>query len=161
MFSAEQIVGLGLVPCAVYYMEEPSFDTADSHFFVVLNVDPRHGEVVILACASSQVEKAERRARLRRYPAGALVHTGPADYRPFTKPTVFDCFQPLIKDVADLVELYRRGRLKFITPMPEAVVQQLRVGAAMSPDLPTRLKGLLAGVSLAAETEVRYGEDEF
>jgi hypothetical protein len=129
---------------SVFYFEEEAISSAEPHFFVVLNKNPRTEEVLVLVCASSQVEKRKQAIQRLGFPATTLVFVSPTEYVLFKKDTVIDCNRAYEKTPQSLVEKLEQGKLKVCTEiMAEAIVQQLLQGVMASPQVAERVKQLL------------------
>lgn len=75
---------------SVYYFEEERLASNEPHYFVVLNRSPRTEELLILVCASSQVEKRQQIIQKLGFPQETLVFVSPVDYPLFTKDSIID-----------------------------------------------------------------------
>jgi len=81
----------GIQTGSVYYFEEEQLTSDEAHYFVVLNQSPRTEDLLILVCASSQVEKRKEVIKKLQFPPETLVFISPEEYPIFTKDTVIDC----------------------------------------------------------------------
>lgn len=70
---------------SVYYFKNEEFTSNNPHYFVVLNENPKNGNVLILVCATSQVEKRKVIAQKMNFTEGTLVEVSPLDFSFFTK----------------------------------------------------------------------------
>ena len=69
----------------VYYFQHRVLCSAEPHFFAVINANPLHDNILLLAVGASQVAKIlERRAGL---PSESVVAVEPTDYDGFSKTT--------------------------------------------------------------------------
>jgi len=147
LVPAEAQIEFTLVKGNVYFISDPAFNTETPHFFVILNANPRTDEFVVLVNATSQVEKRRARAELIGAPETTIVEVSDADYRHFTKPTVFDCNYPCEKTKEDLIQLLQATKLgPFQDPMPAGIVKQLCQGVLDSRIVEKRIKDLIASV---------------
>ncbi|MBT9548479.1 MAG: hypothetical protein IV090_24005 [Candidatus Sericytochromatia bacterium] len=131
---------------SVYYFEEesPQFSSSEPHYYVVVNHDPQTEELLILVCATSQIEKRRERIQALGYPEETLVFVSPQDYPLFTKNTVFDCNTAFEKTVQALVDKCERGKLRVCTElMPDLIIQKLREGLKSSPKITRKIKKML------------------
>lgn len=130
-----------LRPGSVFYFCEETHGTETPHYFVVLNHEPLADQVVVLACASSQVEKVRRRTA--RFP-GTLVEVTRNQYLDFTADvTAFDSGNILTKTVPDLVRRLASGELRLKSEMPADIVANLRAAVKASPTVDRKIKALL------------------
>ena len=97
--SARVRILAGIQAGSVYYFEEENLSSSEPHYFVVLNKCPRTEELLILVCASSQVEKRKQIAKKLGFPSETLVSISPSDYCLFTKETVIDCNRAFEKTI--------------------------------------------------------------
>ena len=117
---------------SVYYFEEDSFDSNEPHYFVVLNNNPNSDRILLLACASSQIQKSKNRRK--KLPQETLVEVSPSAYRYFKFNTIFDCNSITERSIQDLVDKLANGRLRICTEeMSNDIVDMLTAGALLSP----------------------------
>jgi hypothetical protein len=126
---------------SVYYFPEESFSSEAPHYFIVLNHDPLAETLIILACASSKIDKVKQR-RCRCHPQ-TLVEITPQQYPDFTTHSIIDCNRVLEKTIGQLVEKLASGQLKRKTEMDLSLVEQLRQGVLLSTQIDTRIKNIL------------------
>lgn len=127
----------------VLYFSEPSFSTGEPHYFVVINFDPAKDTVVVLACASSRVSNAQLYIQDRSLPMGSVVEVDPSEYKHFSKPTVFNCNTPLVKDTKVFTNVLKRKNIKpFPEVMPAEIVQKLCAAVAYSPMVERKIQKL-------------------
>lgn len=118
---------------AVYYFKEDSFTSQDPHYFVVLNHSPLSDVILVLACASSQVEKRKDITKRLNRPSESLVFVGPSEYAEFSKDTVFDCNSVIEKSIQSLINKMEKRELWLCgTEMPEEIVNRLIAGVLVS-----------------------------
>ncbi|NUN93735.1 MAG: hypothetical protein HUU04_08145 [Verrucomicrobiae bacterium] len=115
----------------VYYFVHRGLFSAEPHYFVVANPTPLTDSVLLLAVASSQVEKI--RARRRGMPNATLVTVEPAAYAPFTKPTLIDCNMVFELPRSELVAKFGARELKFHPDLPSDIVRLVQAGILASP----------------------------
>lgn len=129
---------------SVYYFEEESLSSAEPHFFVVLNRNPRTEECIILFCASSQVEKRKDIAKKLGFPTQTLVIVSPGEYRLFKKQTVIDCNRAFEKTAQSLIDKLKDERLKVCTEiMPDEIVKRLVQGVLASSQVTEKVQEML------------------
>ncbi|GEM_PF-550277 len=128
----------GIQTGSVYYFEEEQLTSDEAHYFVVLNQSPRTEDLLILVCASSQVEKRKEVIKKLQFPPETLVFISPEEYPIFTKDTVIDCNRAFEKSPQSLVDKLEKGKLKVCADvMPDYIVDKL-------------LKGILASTQVSA-----------
>lgn len=129
---------------SVYYFEEEQLSSPEPHYFVVLNKDPHTAELLLLVCASSQVEKRKNAAKKLGFPEGTLVCISPAEYPLFTKESVIDCNRVIEKTIQSLIEKLEQGKLGPCTEiMPKPIIQKLIAGVVASDQVSENIKKLL------------------
>jgi hypothetical protein len=138
----------------VLYIEEWAFDTTTPHYFVVLNVDPQSDEVVLLACATSQIASREAAARRNGMPPSTLVQVEPSDYPSFKVTSLFDCNTLHRYTMAALENKQTGGFLQVKPMMPMEVVEKLRQAAIESPQTTGKQRRMLRQPAAPAATPV-------
>ena len=115
----------------VYYFQHRGLLSEASHYFVVMNTDPQQDTVLLLAVASSQVEKI--RERRRNLPPETLVEVAPEEYEGFTKVTLIDCNQVFELDRAELVSRHQMKSIRSHPDLPVDILNRVRDGIIASP----------------------------
>ena len=115
----------------VYYFQHRGLLSESSHYFIVVNTDPQRDTVLLLAVASSQLDKI--RERRKGLPDETLVLVDPSDYAAFTKPTMIDCNQVFELDRAELVARYQSRDLRSHPDLPLPILSQVCDGILVSP----------------------------
>ncbi|MFA6602135.1 MAG: hypothetical protein WCT02_04775 [Candidatus Paceibacterota bacterium] len=142
--SARIRILAGITRGSVYYFEDGDLSSTEPHYFIVLNKNPKTEEVVILACASSQVEKRKQVAQRLGFSAETLVIVLPDEYKEFTKETVIDCNRVFEKSAETLIEKLNQGKLRVCTEqMPEKVVKKMIVGILASNQVSKNIQSML------------------
>jgi hypothetical protein len=130
---------------SVFYFEEEELNTTNAHFFVVLNKDPRTEELLILLCASSQVEKRIQIAQKLGFPPETLVFVSPAECILFTKDTVIDCNRVFEKTPQSLINKLKIGRLKVCAEILNPnIIHRLKLGVGMSSQISEKTKKMIS-----------------
>lgn len=119
-------IRLSLRQGTVYYMRDRSLTSLEPHYFIVLNTDPIGDQILLLAVASSQVEKVKRRRG--REPGSTVVEISEAEYAEFSKDSVIDCNQVFTKSLADLCAQWNRKEIVPKRDVPSDVLAKLRQG---------------------------------
>ncbi len=118
---------------SVYYFKDESFSSAEPHYFVVLNKNPRNNTILILACATSQIEKRKQIASTLHFTKETLVEVSSSEFSLFTKTTLFDCNSVIEKSIQSLIDKLSHNELKVCAvAMPEKIVESLVKGALLS-----------------------------
>ena len=129
---------------AIYYFKEEKLTSSEPHYFVVLNKNPRTEEVLILVCASSQVEKRSHIVQKLGFKTETLVFVSPDECSLFSKTTVIDCNTVFEKTSQSLINKLQQEKLKICTEtMPVAIVEKLIKGVLISSQVSEKTKRLL------------------
>jgi hypothetical protein len=135
----------GIRTGAVYYFTEESFQSSEPHYFIVLNKNPRTDELLILVCASSQVEKRTEVAKKLGFPTETLVIISPPEFPLFKKQTIIDCNRALERTSQSLIEKLEQGKLKICTElMPISIVEKLILGVLASSQVSKKVQQILS-----------------
>lgn len=120
-------------PGSVYYFPSERLTSDESHYFVVINLDPFTEQITLLVCGSSRVESVKRRNKDN--PPETLVEVTPEEYSQFSEKTIFDCNSSVFKHtIDDLIQRLSSKRLEIcLNDMPIEIVERLRVGVLASP----------------------------
>ncbi len=128
-------------PGSVYYFPHESFSSPQSHYFVVINIDPIIDRVILLICASSKIDSVK--SQWRSCPDETFVVISPHQYSGFTLRSILNCNHVIEQSIDQLVERLSNERLKLKPEMSIKLVEQLRQGVIISPTVSGRNKGLL------------------
>lgn len=126
---------------SVYYFPEESFKSLEPHYFIVINTDPYRDTVILLVCASSQIDTVHRYRNT--CPIETIVEITPAQYAGFKVNSIIDCNNVIEKSIDQLIEKLEQNKLKIKEEMDASLVQKLREGAISSPLIERRIKELL------------------
>ncbi len=126
---------------AVYYFTEDSFTSSEPHYFIVLNSDPLNEQVILLVCASSQIDKV--RHRRKNCPAETVIEVNSVQYPGFSVDSIIDCNSILQVTITKLVEKLSKRELRLKTEMDPSLVEQFRKGVLASPMIEGQIKNLL------------------
>ena len=136
------IIRASIIAGSVYYFPEDSFSSGESHFFVVVNINPRSDELIILACASHGVDKALNRNK--GLPEETTVIITPEEYEGFSCASVFDCNHRVeLRSIEHIIEKYEVNKLIVKPEMDIKLVEKLRQGIIASPVVERRIKSML------------------
>ena len=107
-----------------------------------MNSDPASNILLLLVCATSQVDKV--RKWTRGYPKETRVEVSQEEYECFTKPTtVFNCNYLLAKTKDELKDKVTSGHLKRKEDIPPKVYKKLKRGVLQSPNITEEYKKLI------------------
>jgi hypothetical protein len=129
---------------AVFYMADRRLSSSEPHYFIVLNLNPLKDQVLLLAVATSQVEKVKARCQRKRLPAETVVEICPLDYQDFTKDSCVNCNQVFTKSLAELVDQWRRKEVRGQADVSEPKLKELIAGITASPMVAQEEKDLIA-----------------
>ena len=128
----------------VYYFRDESFASEEPHYFVVLNKNPRNGNFLILACATSKIERRKEIAKKLSFPEETLVEVFPSDFSFFTKNTLFDCNSVIERNVQSVIDKLSNNALKICSEnMPDYIVERLISGVLASSQVPEGNKKIM------------------
>ncbi|GMX59927.1 MAG: hypothetical protein MNSN_09430 [Minisyncoccus archaeiphilus] len=118
---------------SVYYFKNEEFASNEPHYFVVLNENPKNGNILILVCATSQVEKRKAIAQKMNFMEGTLVEVSPLDFTFFTKNSLFDCNNVIEINIGSIIEKLSNNELQICPQdMPDKIVNDLVRGVLVS-----------------------------
>jgi len=118
---------------SVYYFKNEEFASNSPHYFVVLNKNPKNGNILILVCATSQVEKRKAIAQKMKFMEGTLVEVSPLDFTFFTKNSLFDCNNVIEISIGSIIEKLSNNELQICPQdMPDKIVNNLVRGVLVS-----------------------------
>ena len=139
-YLTEETLGIYLHAGAVFKMVDDSFNSSEPHFFVVLNVDPAADRYLLLACATSRVDKCRERIAKMQLPDETFERVSQLEYSTFTKETAFDCndIHPYTKE--QFLARVRQGGIEVKADMAEDIVERLRAGSLASPRVERKYK---------------------
>lgn len=127
-------------PGSVYYFPSEKLTSTDSHFFVVINLNPFKEQLIILVCGSSKIESVKRRSR--NQPSETLIEVTPEEYPHFSNTTIFDCNKGVYRHtVDDLIQRLSSKRLEICHDyLSYEIVESLRTGVLASPVVEREIK---------------------
>jgi hypothetical protein len=83
-------INAGITNGSVYYFKDEELNSDKSHYFIVINPHPKLDDVLLLACASSQVAKRQDYVKKVGLHPETLVLLAPGEYTNFHLETVID-----------------------------------------------------------------------
>jgi len=135
------IIKASIKPGSVYYFREETIRSEEKHYFVVVNRNPSSDEVILLACASSQIEKV---MRIRHNcPSDTVVIITPEQYSGFRVTSILDCNYIFKKSLFSLMKKYNDSELLVKPEMDISIVETLRKGVLASNMIARRVKDML------------------
>jgi len=135
------LLRLTLRPGTVYYFVHRDLTSPEPHYFVVLNAHPQADAVLVLAIASSQLDKVRRRRTTM--PPATLVEVTPNEYADFTVPTIVDCNQVFELPREELIEKLTNRQVRSHRDLPPDILTKIRAGVLLSPRVDEAHKRLL------------------
>jgi hypothetical protein len=128
--TSEEIIRASIRPGTVFYFADDRLSPPLPHYFIVINLDPETESVILLLCASSQIQNVE----LLRIEASyeTLVIITPEEYPDFSKRTIVDCNTVFDTQLSKIVEKYSSNELAIQSDLDEGIVKKLRNGVLVS-----------------------------
>lgn len=121
------------------YFSSDKLKTDVPHYFICIAKDD--GEILILACATSQFEKRKRFIELRGFPESTLVWIDPENG--FTKDSYIDCKNYYDYTLTRFKSLYQSDKLEYKGKISEAHLEQIHLGIKDSPQIEESIKELI------------------
>ena len=139
--SAENIILNSIRPGTVFYYKEDRLSSPEPHYFIVINYKPDEDQLILLLCASSQIEHVH--ILRNNAPDETLVEIKPGDYSDFTKYTIIDCNEIFPTEIATIIQKYSQKTLTIKDDMDGGIVELLRDGVLRSKTITGKIKKLL------------------
>jgi hypothetical protein len=136
-----KIIKASIMPGSVYYFREEQISSNEPHYFIVVNLNPQTDEIIVLACASHQIEKT--RNRRNGCPEETLIIITPKQYCDFTKLTIIDCNRIIPLSITQIMSKYENNALDVKTEMDIKLVETIRRGILASRQIQPRIKHML------------------
>ena len=136
-----KIIKASIISGSVYYFREEQLSSNEPHYFIVLNLNPKTDEVIILACASHQIEKTKKRRS--NCPKETLIIITPKQYCDFPKLSIIDCNRIIPLNIHQIMSKYEHNALDVKTEMDIMLVEKIRQGILASPQIQPRIKQML------------------
>jgi len=126
---------------SVYKFSDLTFSSANPHFFIVLNHDPKNDSFIALVCSSSKVDKVRRRRS--HLPQGTLVTIQRSEYTDFTEEySIVDGNQVYQRSIGELELKIRKGELEIKADMDMTLIKKIRAAVNLSPMVEEEVKDL-------------------
>jgi hypothetical protein len=126
---------------SVYYLQHSSLSSPEPHYFIVLNINPHGDSFLVLAVASSGVEKVRRRNL--HLPSETLVEILPGEHHGFPLHTIVDCNHWFRVTKEELLIKLKARVASEKDPLPPDILAKLRQGVLASPLIEAEIKDLL------------------
>jgi hypothetical protein len=122
----EVIIKGAIRPGSVYYFPSGRISSSESHYYVVINLNPFSEEIILLVLGSSKIEVVTQRNK--DHPPNTLVTVTPEEYKPLSQITIFDCNNSVFPyPIKDLIRRLSIKKLEYCTcEMPIEIVERLR-----------------------------------
>jgi hypothetical protein len=138
----EMQVRFGIAPGAVYIIEKDG--DVHEHYFVVLNLDPKNDENILLVSATTKHQNEQRYIALRQFGESTLVKVGANESAVITKESTFNCNRYIDPTLGDLCNSITMKRVDYIGAVIEpAILEKLREATLQSPLLRAKYRGCL------------------
>jgi hypothetical protein len=112
-------------------------------FFIVLNVNPKTDEVIVLTTITSQIVKQEQFIKVVGEDPDTLVRISPADFSRLTKDSVVNCNNTYETNLNELIEKIKEGGKIFYEKLPQNLISALTAGVLKSTQVPPAHKKLI------------------
>ena len=139
----DRILAFTLRQGTVYYLAHRDLTSAEPHYFVVLNQNPRQDRVLLMVVASSQVDKVKERARRQNLPEATVVEISTQEYPEFSKPSCINCNQLFQKSLLELSNARKHRELRSQQDMPLPLMERIIAGCLASPLLSAEEKAMI------------------
>lgn len=126
---------------SVFFLQHRDLTSPLPHFFIVLNACPLSNTCLVLAVASSQIEKV--RTRRKGLPQETLVEVSPNEYDDFTVETIIDCNSYLQISLHEFQEKLKIKEVQSKKDIPDDILQKIIMGINNSPLVEENIKELL------------------
>ncbi len=137
----EELLRLTLQGGSVYYLQHRSLLSAQPHYFVVMNLNPREDAFLVLTVVSSNIDGVARRSK--NLPPETIVTILPAEYSEFNVPSVIDCNYWFRVTTQELLQKLQAGLAAEKTRIPAHIIIKLRTGVLQSPLIEDMVKDML------------------
>lgn len=127
---------------SIYYFPEESFLSKESHYFVVLNLDPVNDTVLVLTCGTSQVQRAVERRKTM--PKETVVIVSLKECPELKRETAFDCNRLILKSLGNLIQKKEDGELNYKGKLTNEILTKLIKGVLASPMVERKYKKIIA-----------------
>lgn len=127
----------------VYYFVHRETTSAEPHFFVILNHDPRKDTLLLMTIVSSQIETVCRRRK--HLPPETLVQIAATEYQPFSKESIVDCNRVFELGRGELIAKHQSGAIRNHEDLPEPILSRIIAGILASPLVSEDQKKLIRG----------------
>ena len=112
-------------------------------FFIVLNVNPKTDEVIVLTTVTTKIEEAERYVQRVKESPETLVRISRADFPRLSAESVVNCNSTYPSTMPQLIKRIEDGGIIFFEKLPRSVIEALVGGVLKSTQVPNEQKKLL------------------
>ncbi len=119
-----------------------SFYSGD-RFFIVLNVNPKTDEILVLTTMTTQIRKQRQYIKIVGEDPETLVFVSPADFLSLSERSVVNCNNIYQITMADLIAKIKNGGKTFVQKLPRTVVSALVSGVMKSRQVSADIKKML------------------
>lgn len=132
----------GIAPGAVYIIERDR--DVNEHLFVVLNLNPRTDENIILVSATTKHENEENYIAIRQFGAETLVKIFDNESSVIKRESTFNCNRYIDPTLDDLCSTLAIKRVEYVGAVIEpTILEKLRQATLLSPRLKHKYKLLI------------------
>jgi hypothetical protein len=132
-----------LVPGFVLHMVDLHHQNPKYHFYVILNVKPDEDAWLVIAMATSKVDKVKAHVAARGLGQDTIVELQPGEYPHFSQSTIFNCNDVDIFPMTRIKERLEDGLVQYRQCVSDSVLARLRTAALKSPTLEPKYQKLI------------------
>lgn len=132
-----------LVPGFVLHMVDPHHQHPNYHFYVILNVKPDTDAWLVIAMATSKVNKVKSHMAGRGLAPDTAVELQPGEYPHFSRPTIFNCNDVDLFPMTVIKGRLEDGLVQYRRCVSDDVLNRLREAALRSPTLEPKYQKLI------------------
>ena len=113
-----------------------------NRFFFVLNANPQQDTVIVLATATTKIEKLVHRYRDRPEVLVAIRH---CDYEPLPESSIVNCEAALALPKSRVQQAIDNHEIELLPPLPSDILERLRNAISKCKVIPPEDKRLILG----------------
>jgi hypothetical protein len=142
--SASSLIEKGTVfHCELETVNRDGTPYKGNRFLIVLNVNPKTDQVLILVTITTKIEKQEKFIKSRGEDADTLVKISPSDYRYLSGESAVNCNNTYERTLSDLTGKIENGGKIFSEKVPKNILDALVSGVLKSKQVPDSQKKLI------------------
>ena len=134
---------MGTTRGAVYYIQHREVKSPDSHYLVVINLDPDSASYIVFGVVTSGVDLAKQRIAKNGQVPETLVFITPSDYPELDHDSVVDCNTPVKLSKWEFDTSFAQISAYRKADMPQHICDAIVKGVIASTMVPPRIKNLL------------------